>query len=173
MEKCFSEMEVRILRQNEEWRGTVRSLLRKGRHVLVVDVPIYIKDGTQRHKWKPKLCSFGNRAGLTILYDLDAWKARLEKVKNFRKAYKGARHVLAGLRDISNAHFTTLGIDSGVSYEDFKALRKRLMRLYHDDIVAQKLRGLPPEAHQALLQEAKRYTDALAFVDSYLKRRDT
>lgn len=167
---CKPGMLLSIKKGNEEWIGILKALKKPGKYVLLVDVPTYIKDGTKRDRWQQKLVTFANSSKLTVEYDVDAWEKHQQKLKDFRKAYAGARNLLQERREEMHLNFAALGLKPNCTYDDFNSVRRAGNKKFHPDIVNQRVATLPSEEAAKLQRDSKTFLDACAWVSDYLQR---
>jgi hypothetical protein len=177
MDQCRPGMPILVLKsedvpdKTEVWYGEVKSVSKPNRWVLLAHIPTYSLAGRTRDRWKPKNVKFANSAQYKVYYDTTRWTEAARKQRERREAYKNARQLFSAARTAMEEYFALLHMSPTISYDDFRAARKVLMRQYHADVVAQRIKAAPHLAI-SLQAEAARYTEALARVDHYIKARD-
>lgn len=199
MKDCKVNMSVKIVNKRgvpgaeELFYGIVKDLKKPNKFVLYVFVgqDQYSKHDpkvnavTLRTKWQPKLQAFGNSRKLEIFYDDDAWNQAANTRKAQSSQYSDARKLYTQKRAQMLKAFTLLGLTPRSTQQELRTVQKKLMFEYHPDrlplILRERLQRLGitdaqgPEAKReadTLASSAKECSDAIAFVNEYMKRRD-
>lgn len=95
---------------------------------------------------------------------IDPIKAAMNAEK--RKAYAQQRFTMQSARSTKDEHFILLGINTDITLEEFTKVKKKVMLTWH-----------PDRMHSSTLPAAdfmlysKKYTDAISYVDHFLKTR--
>ena len=119
-------------KSNEEFIGTVKSVAKRGRYSVIVDVETFKINGEIRHRWKRKDKLFGNSSKLTIFLVSDRSDYQ-EQLRKARKAFVGTSRLFQARRAAWQSPLVILGLEQGASTDDIKRAYRRLAMKYHPD----------------------------------------
>lgn len=144
--------------------GTVKQVRKPNAYVIDMFCDSFFENSVHSTRFKAKDISFRNDSKVTVFLLEDVSFDAKKRLAEERKAYAQARKALQQARAEDVTHFSLLGLTPDSSMDDLKKARKRIMIKWHPDREAASGLG-----HDSFMIESKKFTDALAYVENYIK----
>lgn len=147
-----------------DYFGDVISIRRPNAFILEMQVENFFEDGVEKLRFKKQIAF---RLGKDIRVQLlKISSAKQDAQAEQRKAYAKARFQFRNAKVAQHDAFSLLGVTPNLPIAEFMKVKKKVMLKWHPDRVLAS--GL---AEDIFISESKKYTDAISFVESFLKNR--
>lgn len=150
----------------EQIIGYVQSAYLKVNHYVDIVILRFLLGEKEFPRRAGKVKKMRNNINYRI-YKLDSPAINTESFKQQRAKYASARSNMLKARAVAKDSFTILGIDRNISQAQFKVIKRKMMLKFHPDKVASH-----KDTREQFLIKSKEFTDALSFVEAFIKNRD-